>query len=190
MAVSQFTASAGVLIDGVNLLNGTVDLNGNIDALILDADGDTTISSPTDDQIDIEISGADDFTFTSNAFNVLTGSSIAGPSSTSAVFVPLAVQQALTDGAGVNITTAYSAWTTTTASESGLTDGVVKGHYKKIQLIVDGGNAVLTPPNLTGGTNITFLDVGDFAVLIWDGTSWVPVELGNAVDGATAPVLA
>ena len=134
MAVSQFTASAGVLIDGVNLLNGTVDLNGNIDALILDADGDTTISSPTDDQIDIEISGADDFTFTSNAFNVLTGSSIAGPSSTSAVFVPLAVQQALSGAGAVNVTTFYTAWTTTGSDVGTMIDGVVKGQLKKVQL--------------------------------------------------------
>lgn len=36
-----------------------VDLDGLADALVLDADADTTISSPTDDQIDIEIGGSD-----------------------------------------------------------------------------------------------------------------------------------
>ena len=51
------------------------DLNG--EQLILDADADTTISSPTDDQIDIEIAGADDFTFTANTFTALSGSTIA-----------------------------------------------------------------------------------------------------------------
>lgn len=56
---------------------GLVDLNGIADALVLDADADTTISAPTDDQIDIEISGADDFTFTANTFTALSGSSIA-----------------------------------------------------------------------------------------------------------------
>jgi hypothetical protein len=54
----------------------TIDLNGNVDAIILDADGDTTISAPIDDQIDVEIAGADDFSFTANAFNVLSGSGI------------------------------------------------------------------------------------------------------------------
>jgi hypothetical protein len=43
---------------------GSVDLNGQADALILDADLDTTISAPTDDQIDVEISGVDRFVFT------------------------------------------------------------------------------------------------------------------------------
>jgi len=51
---------------------GSYDLDGN--ELTLDADSDTSITASTDDQIDIEIAGADDFTFTANAFNVLTGS--------------------------------------------------------------------------------------------------------------------
>ena len=49
-----------------------VDLNSN--ELILDLDGDTTLHSSTDDQIDIKIAGADDFTFTTGAFNVLASS--------------------------------------------------------------------------------------------------------------------
>ena len=51
---------------------GTFDLDGG--ELTLDADSDTSITASTDDQIDFEIAGADDFTMTANAFNVLTGS--------------------------------------------------------------------------------------------------------------------
>ena len=51
---------------------GTYDLDGG--ELTLDADSDTSITASTDDQIDFEIAGADDFTMTANAFNVLTGS--------------------------------------------------------------------------------------------------------------------
>jgi hypothetical protein len=36
-----------------------LDLQGTADALILDDDGDTTISAPTDDQIDFEVGGSD-----------------------------------------------------------------------------------------------------------------------------------
>jgi hypothetical protein len=36
-----------------------VDINGEADGLILDADADTTISSPTDDQIDFELKSVD-----------------------------------------------------------------------------------------------------------------------------------
>lgn len=75
--ISEETSGTGVTVDGVLLKDNTVDVNGTADAIILDADGDTTISSPTDDQIDIEIAGADDFTFTANTFTALSGSSIA-----------------------------------------------------------------------------------------------------------------
>ena len=57
-----------------NILSGDLDLNGN--ELILDVDGDTTITADTDDQIDIKIAGADDFQFTANDFSVLSGSTL------------------------------------------------------------------------------------------------------------------
>jgi len=61
----------------INLPEGAlVDLNGGSDKLVLDADGDTTISADTDDQIDIKIGGADDFKFSANAMNVLSGSTL------------------------------------------------------------------------------------------------------------------
>jgi len=53
-----------------------VDVNGLSDGVILDADGDTTISADTDDQIDIKIGGADDFAFKANNFEVQSGSTI------------------------------------------------------------------------------------------------------------------
>ena len=52
----------------------TADLNGS--EFVLDADGDTTLHADTDDQIDIKIAGADDFRFTANNFNVLSGSTL------------------------------------------------------------------------------------------------------------------
>jgi hypothetical protein len=190
MAVTQLTTTGGWLIDGVNIVSGTVDLNGTADALILDSDGDTTISSPTDDQIDIEVGGADDFTITANSFNVLSGSTIAGPSSTFYWCAPIAAQQDLSGAGAINITTAYTAWTTTGTDAGTLVDGAVKGQYKKIQMVSDGGDGTLTPSNLSGGTDITFADVGDTAELVFDGTNWVVVALYNVADGTSAPVLA
>ncbi len=52
----------------------TADLDGS--EFVLDADGDTTLHADTDDQIDIKIAGADDFRFTANNFNVLSGSTL------------------------------------------------------------------------------------------------------------------
>lgn len=79
------TASKAVVVDANSdiagfrhvIVTGSVDVNGVADAIIIDADADTTISAPTDDQIDIEIAGADDFTFSANTFTALSGSSIA-----------------------------------------------------------------------------------------------------------------
>ena len=56
---------------------GTLDVNGQ--ELILDADGDTTITADTDDQIDIKIAGADDFQFTANTFTAASGSGVVIP---------------------------------------------------------------------------------------------------------------
>ena len=52
-----------------------LDINGQ--KLIIDADADTSITADTDDQIDIEIAGADDFQFTANTFTAAASSVIA-----------------------------------------------------------------------------------------------------------------
>ena len=58
----------------IGALTAALDINGQ--ELILDADADTSITSDTDDQIDVKIAGADDFRFTANNFNVLSGSTL------------------------------------------------------------------------------------------------------------------
>lgn len=47
------------IIRNVSNLVAKVDLEGLADGLILDTNGDTTISAPTDDQIDFEMGGSD-----------------------------------------------------------------------------------------------------------------------------------
>ncbi len=68
-----------VYSDGTNIVDagfgGSLDMEGR--ELVLDADGDTTITADTDDQIDIKIAGADDFQFTANTFTAQSGSTIA-----------------------------------------------------------------------------------------------------------------
>lgn len=107
-------------------------------------------------------------------------------------YIPAAAQQAMTTAGAVGVTQFYTAVNTTTGSghASTLADGVVLGQLKKVQLIVDGGDLVLTPATLSGGTTITFADAGDYALLKWTSSGWVAIELGNDADGATAPVVA
>ena len=78
------SATSGGTFVGNVTHNGTVTFSSTVSGLdvngteiILDADGDTTITADTDDQIDIKIAGADDFQFTANTFTALSGSSIA-----------------------------------------------------------------------------------------------------------------
>jgi len=51
-------------------LASKVDVNGVSDAIILDADADTTISADTDDQIDIKIGGSDIFQMTASKLDL------------------------------------------------------------------------------------------------------------------------
>ena len=50
---------------------GAMDLNGQ--QLILDVDGDTSLTADTDDQIDVEIGSADEFIFTAGIFDIGNG---------------------------------------------------------------------------------------------------------------------
>lgn len=190
MGVIQFTTTGQVLIDNIVIDSGTIDLNGTADAIILDADGDTTISSPTDDQIDFEIGGADDFTMTANTFNVLSNSKIQGSGSCIYPSFPAGRIQSLSGAGAITITEYCSQWTTTAANAGTLVDGVTIGQLKKIVMVVDAGDGTLTPANLDAGTTVTYAAVGDFTVMMWNGTDWVVIDKGNTVSGGVGPVIA
>ena len=115
---------------------------------------------------------------------------------TASDFVPLiqtASQQSLSGAGAINTSSYYTKWTTTGAQAGTLANGSRTGQLKKIQLIVDGGNGTLTPTNFVDGSTITFADAGDFATLVWLGTTkggWKLIESGNDADGATSPAVA
>ena len=78
LTVTDDVAIGGALtVSGLTTAGAKLDLNGT--ELILDADADTSITADTDDQIDIRIAGADDFTFTANTFTALSGSGVVIP---------------------------------------------------------------------------------------------------------------
>jgi len=131
-----------VYSDGTNLVDagfgGSLDIEGR--ELVLDADGDTTITADTDDQIDIKIAGADDFQFTANTFTAQSGSSIVVP-----------------DGGLTFGSTAI----TSTAAELNLLDGVsglVQADLTKLAA-VDSTAAELNI--VDGGTSATSTTVAD-----------------------------
>lgn len=214
--ISELTSAAGVTIDGLLLKDGFVAAADNqgvkfgntAAAPDITFAWDGTRFNVTQGTANSEVrwgvdgAGIDQKWYTDTASEsftldqsadalVMTAAvSITGQGSTVAPVLPIAASQALSGAGAINITSYYTAWTTTAANAGTLANGAQKGQLKKIQLIVDGGDGTLTPTSLSGGTTITFADVGDYAVLAWNGTAWVAIELGNAADGATAPVLA
>jgi hypothetical protein len=102
-----------------------------------------------------------------------------------------AVQQALSGAGAINVTSYFTAWTTTAANAATLANGTFVGQRKRIQLVVDGGDGTVTPVSLAGGTTIVFSNVGDVAELRWNGTAWDVIERVNVASGAaTTPVVA
>ena len=90
--------------------------------------------------------------------------------------------QSLSGAGAVNVTTAFTALTTTGAAQAlTLANGVV-GEIKIISHVVDGGSAVLTPTTPLGFATITFTAAGDSAMLIYTAAGWDIV----ALNGATA----
>jgi len=191
---------------------GAYDLNGN--ELTLDADADTSITASTDDQIDFEIAGADDFTMTANAFNVLTGSHVTFADSANAKFGTGNDMLMYHDGSNSYITNAVGALKIATET-SGI--AVTIGHTTSEVTVADnltvtgtltgtlataaqgtvtslGTLTTLTVDNvITNGTTIGHTDDTDLMTLA-DGVLTVAGELdattldisGNAdIDGTT-----
>ena len=75
------------------------------------------------------------------------------------------------DSAGVSSSITYL--NTTSGTYAGSMANGVNGQIKIIAMTVDGGNAVVTPNNMLGGSTITFNDVGDTATLCFNGSNWM-----------------
>lgn len=85
--------------------------------------------------------------------------------------------QAISGAGAINTTTFRTNITTTGANAYTLANGTV-GQIKAIVLVVDGGDATITPTTLLGGTTLTLDAVGD-SVLLQYGTGGWAVIGGN-----------
>ena len=89
--------------------------------------------------------------------------------------------QSLSGAGAVNLTTAFTALTTTGSAQAlTLADGSA-GQVKIITHVVDGGSAVLTPTTKIGFSTITFTGVGESAMLVYTAAGWAIVALNGAV---------
>ena len=176
---------------------GAYDLNG--EELTLDADADTSITASTDDQIDFEIAGADDFTMTANAFNVLTGSHVTFADSANAKFGTGNDMLMYHDGSNSYITNAVGALKIATET-SGI--AVTIGHTTSEVTIADnltvtgtltlGSNAELTEAELEMLDGITAGTVAASKAVVVDSNkdaaSFRNVTLTGELDAATLDI--
>ena len=150
-----------------------IDLNAN--ELILDLDADTSLTADTDDQIDVKIAGADDFTFTANAFNVLTGSHATFADSANAKFGTGNDMLVYHDGSNSYITNATGALKLATET-SGI--AITLGHSTSEVTVADN---LTVSGNLSVSGTLTFAD-GSFALadLDIDGATDIGAALTDA----------
>ena len=171
-----------------------VDLNGGSDKLVLDADGDTTISADTDDQIDIKIAGADDFQFTANTFTAQSGSTIAGQAITAttvvgsgaAQFDTVGIGAAKDLGTGLHIKTADSGGSADSAAD---------------ELVIEGSahNGITFLTGTSQTSSINFGDSGDNNIglieynhntnnmnMYTNANHRLRIDSGGAITGSTA----
>ena len=155
---------------------GTLDVNGQ--ELILDADADTSITADTDDQIDIRISGADDFTFTANTFTAARGSGIVipdggltlGSTAVSSTATELNKLDALSRGSILY----GNASAVTTVLTKGSADQVLTSDGTDIAWAAAGGGAVTQLNNATA----------DELVTVGSTTTQLDAETDLTFDGA------
>ena len=166
---------------------------------VLDADGDTSITADTDDQIDIKIAGADDFKFSANAFNVLSGSTLTIDSgatitnSGTANGFGSAADDITTGDAAVTIAT--SSGNITIDAQGGDTDIIFKGTDGSSDItpltldMSDGGKALFTGGITMTGTTPT-LTIGDAGEedtkIVFDGNAQdFHIGLDDSADSLT-----
>ena len=81
----------------------------------------------------------------------------------------------------INLTDTVTLLITTGGSQAfSLADGV-EGQLKILSMKTDGGTGIVTPANFVNGTNITFDDVQDTIVLMYQSTGWVVLARQNAL---------
>ena len=81
-------------------------------------------------------------------------------------------------GGALSVTN-YSTTVNTDGTDDAFTlaDGPQVGQLKNVRLVVDGGgDAVITPVTLIGGTTLTMADAGDEVTLMWTTPGWALIN--------------
>ena len=92
--------------------------------------------------------------------------------------------QALSGAGAVDITSLITQVTTTGSNQALTLANGANGQLKIVTMVADGGDGILTPTTFANGSTITFNDVGDSAILVYNTTG------GWAVVGAIGVTIA
>ena len=114
-----------------------------------------------------------------NGFETITKNATTGAVTTNASYGKTITGgvQALSGAGAVDIVNLVTEVTSTGADALTLADGTTVGQMKIITMVVDGGDATLTPTTFANGTTMTFADVNDTVCLVWANTiGWVIVS--------------
>lgn len=123
-----------------------------------------TISSGTDESMTLDAKGAGTLTLNGTATGATKiGHGFGGNGN-----------QALSGAGAVNLTSLVTEVTSTGANALTLANGFA-GQIKIITMIVDGGDATLTPTTKTGFSTIVFNDIGDGVMLAYTSVGWIVV---------------
>lgn len=164
--------------DSVELADGTV---GDL-AIKFGNDGNNGLYGVSDTVLGVAVEGAQVATFGTTNMSVNGVANLAG--TMFAGFYPTATQQNITAGTGgaINVTSFLTTINTDAGGDAfTMAAGTLVGQRKRIRLVADGGgDGVVTPTSLSGGTTITFNDAGDVVDLIWNGTNWFVIDNSGA----------
>jgi len=153
-----------------------VDVSGT--KIDLDADNDTSITADTDDQIDVEVAGADDFRITANTFTALAGSNVTladGNLSVSGKLIsPLESVITVTNGTAFTPTGRIQE----IAAAGEVTPTVTVGSDgEEVILINTGSNTINIADSGTMKLDSAMaMDQDDTLHLVCDGTNWYRVS--------------
>lgn len=104
---------------------------------------------------------------------------------------PAAAAQEEVVGTGAISVATYLTTIDTTAGATNYTlaNGTALRQRKKILLRVDNGDATVTGAFAGAATTLTFANAGEYALLEWNGTDWIALELSSVLDMTHAPVI-
>ena len=105
-----------------------------------------------------------------------TATNVTGNLAVSGAFI--GSRQTISGAGAINLTTLYTEITTTGAQAFTLANGVI-GQMKIIVMVVDGGDATITPTTFANGTYIVMDAVHDSVTLIYGASGWQVIASRN-----------